>query len=631
MGKSIHHATPGEQKRGRTPGGTSISHARSLKVTSQRMMQLNQLEVIWEFFPKGLIACDRNQKIVRINAAARKLFEVVSETQYQGRDCQHFLAHYLCSDEQPPCVPSEQWLMNLVLAGTTGGGLSDQTRRLYLPSGRKISVSIHSFLAGDRERNVEETVFVIQEFTQARQEVFRLQQAHEAMLDLINAIAQIPEQRDHHLPEETFLLAPPVLFVAQQLVDVIRSVLDCHRVDLLAFGHRTDHMYFVTGSGLTAEQEQHWRDMGGRFHLLDAVDDAARVRLGAHQEVITDHLDTIEYLGKHPPFPAYPHLAAPGSEIFLLLPLFLEQQWVGVLIIVKARSEGEYTPEEIALMKAVTAQTMLVVEGIHCFYAQEEKQKRALIQREVSRLIGEFLNLATHELRTPLTATMGNLQLAQRRLRILKDQLASSPAQLRDSIASIQQPLAAASQGAWLQQHMINALIDDARIQTNTLPVSSRSEDLLTLLREVVTRQQQAAPEHTIVLDVPSLEQKVPILADAGRIKQVLNTYLTNALTFSPSGRPVGVKLRIEDAHARVSVHNEGAGMAREELAHIWERFYRTKGTGVQNELDLSFGLALYLCRTFIERQQGSVGVQSAPGQGTTFWFTLPITPSQEE
>lgn len=630
MGKRLHHVTQREQKRGRTPGGTSISHARSLKITSQHMVQLNQLEVIWESFPYGLIACDRNQRIVRINAAACKLLEVVSEAQCQGRDYQHFLTRYLRSGEQSLCFSSEQWLMNLALAGTTGGDLPKQTLLLHLPSGREIPVSVRSFPAGDQERNVEETVFVIQEFTHARQEVSRLQQAHEAMLDLINAIAQIPEQRDHLLPEDTFLLAPPVLFVAQQLADVVRSVLACQRVDLLAFGHRTDHLYFVAGSGLTAEQEQHWREVGGRFQLLDLVDDAACARLGAHQDVIIDHFDTIEYLGKHLPFPAYSHLAAPDSEIFLLLPLFLEQRWVGVLIIAKASSEGKYTLEEIELMKAVTAQTMLVVEGIHCFYAQEEKQKRALIQREVSRLISEFLNLATHELRTPLTVTMGNLQLAQRRLRILRDQLASSPAQLRNSVASVQQPLAAAEQGARLQQRMVDALIDDARIQTNTLLLSSRSEDLLALLREVVTRQQQAEPEHTIVLDIPSLEQKVPIIADAGRIKQVLHTYLSNALTFSPPGRPVVVRLKIADKRARVSVHNEGAGIAREDLAHIWGRFYRTKGAGVQHDLDLSFGLALYLCREFIERQQGSVGVQSAPGQGATFWFTLPITPAQK-
>nr|WP_244422263.1 ATP-binding protein [Ktedonobacter racemifer] len=171
-------------------------------------------------------------------------------------------------------------------------------------------------------------------------------------------------------------------------------------------------------------------------------------------------------------------------------------------------------------------------------------------------------------------------------------------------------------------------MIDDARIQTHTLTLSLKPEDLLTLLREVVVGQQHATPEHPIMLDVPSKEQGVPILADAGRIKHVLNTYLTNALTYSPPGQPVVVQLRIEEALTRVAVHNEGSGIAREELEHIWERFYRAKGSAVQHELDLSFGLALYLCQVFIERHEGSVGVQSAPGEGATFWFTVPITPS---
>ncbi|WP_307811823.1 HAMP domain-containing sensor histidine kinase [Ktedonobacter robiniae] len=246
----------------------------------------------------------------------------------------------------------------------------------------------------------------------------------------------------------------------------------------------------------------------------------------------------------------------------------------------------------------------------------------------MSRLAGEFLTLATHELRTPLTRVLGNLQLAQRRLQTYKGQFAPPSAQIREPLAHVQQPLAAASQSAQLQQRIINDLIDDARIQTHMLTLSLNPEDLGTLLREVVAGQQQAAPEHTIVLDAPPLEQGVPILADAERIKHVLTTYLTNALTYAPPGQPMVVQLRITEALARVSVHNEGSGIAREELDHIWERFYRAKGSAVQHELDLSFGLALYLCRVFIEQHQGSVGVESAPGQGATFCFTLPTTPS---
>ncbi|GHO42261.1 sensor histidine kinase [Ktedonospora formicarum] len=629
MDKSLHHVTQRKLEQGGMPEEKPIPHFRPLEGAHK---QLSRVEAIWESFPDSLIACDHNQKIVRINTAARKLFEVPSEAQCQGKDSQQFLEHYIHSDEQSPFISSGQWLMNLVLTGKAGTNSPEQTLLLDLPSGRKIFVTVRSFPVVDQESSTEEIVFVFHELTSYYQEVSHLQCVHESMLDLLTAVAQIPEQMDYTLPEETFLLSPPVLFVAQQVVNVIRNVLNCHDVKMLALGQRTGHLHFVAGTGFTAEQEQLWRDIGGRFHPLAAVDDTVLAHLLANQEVVltTDQLRTIDYLGQQLPFPAYPHSMSLGSETFLLVPLFLKQQWVGVLMTGKAGSGETYTPEEIALMKVVTAQTMLLIEGIHCFHAQEEKQKKVLAQREVSRLAGEFLTLATHELRTPLTGIMGNLQLAQRRLETLKKQLAPPSAQIRKPIAHVQRPLAAASQSAQLQQRIINDLIDDARIQTHTLTLSLNPEDLLTLLKEVVTKQQRSAPEHPIVLDVPSPEQRVPIIADAGRIKHVLITYVTNALTYSSPGQPVVVQLRIAEALARVSVHNEGSGIAREELDHIWERFYRAKGSAVQHELDLSFGLTLYLCRVFIERHEGSIGVESAPGQGSTFWFTLPLISSLE-
>ncbi|GHO47765.1 histidine kinase dimerization/phospho-acceptor domain-containing protein [Ktedonospora formicarum] len=509
--------------------GKHFPHARPLEEARQR---LNQLEAIWESFPESLIVCNHNQAIVRINAAARKLFEVSSEAQCQGRDYQQFLTSYIRPDEQPPCASSEKWSMNLALAGTAGADLPEQTLLLHLPSERKVSVTVRTFPVSAQGRDTEETVSIFH----WGDKISYLHRVHASMLDLLTAIAQIPEQMECVLPEETFLLSSPVLFVAQQVVDVIHSVLDCPRVKMLAHGHRTGRLYFVAGSGLTAEQERYWRDIGGNFHPSEVLDDAAYARLGAHQEVVLayEQLHTIERLGKQLPFPASLYSVSHDTETILIVPLFLEHEWVGSLMVIKASSEGAYTPEEIALVKVVAAQTMLVIDGIHGFSAQEGQKNRALAQREVNRLVGEFLTLATHELRTPLTGIMGNLQLAQRRLETFKKQLASPFAQIQEPLTHAQQPLAAASQSTQLQQQMINDLIDDARIQTNTLTLSLIPEDLGALLREVVTNQQHAAPEHTIVLDVPPLEQGVPILADAGRIKHVLDTYLTNALTHAP-------------------------------------------------------------------------------------------------
>ncbi len=302
-----------------------------------------------------------------------------------------------------------------------------------------------------------------------------------------------------------------------------------------------------------------------------------------------------------------------------MLPLFLEQQLVGTLIIAKGSFDRGGTPEEIEFVKAVATETMLVIECLHC---------RILERHEISRLINEFLNLASHELKSPLTVIKGNIQVAQRRLATLKRQIAEQPEGVSEQLEQAQQPLASAAQGARLQEHIIKALIDDTRIQSNTLELHMQRCDLSALLREAVARQQRIAPERTIMLEVMTTEKVVPVIADAERITQVIISYLANALSYAPADQSVTVQLTVEDAGACVSDHDEGPGIPGEEQGRIWERFYFASEIAVPHELDLSLGLGLYLCRAFIERHHGSVGVQSDPGHGATFWFTLPIETS---
>jgi signal transduction histidine kinase len=120
----------------------------------------------------------------------------------------------------------------------------------------------------------------------------------------------------------------------------------------------------------------------------------------------------------------------------------------------------------------------------------------------------------------------------------------------------------------------------------------------------------------------------VPVIADAERIKQVINGYLANALRYSPADQPVTVQLTVEDKVARVSVHDEGPGIPFEEQERIWERFYYAKGFTAQHAPAPNIGLGLYLIQAIVERHHGNVGVQSEPGHGATFWFTLPVEAS---
>jgi signal transduction histidine kinase len=75
----------------------------------------------------------------------------------------------------------------------------------------------------------------------------------------------------------------------------------------------------------------------------------------------------------------------------------------------------------------------------------------------------------------------------------------------------------------------------------------------------------------------------------------------------------------------RVSVHDEGVGVPLADQPYIWERFYQAEGAGVQSGSQVGFGMGLYISKAIIEGHHGQVGVESAPGQGTTIWFTLAL------
>jgi signal transduction histidine kinase len=128
------------------------------------------------------------------------------------------------------------------------------------------------------------------------------------------------------------------------------------------------------------------------------------------------------------------------------------------------------------------------------------------------------------------------------------------------------------------------------------------------------------------MLDVP--DAPIVVLADADRIGQVVTGYLSNALKYAPEDQPVTVRLEATSDDARVSVHDEGPGLPPDQQERVWEAFYQAPGVETQSGSSIGLGLGLSICRTIVERHGGRVGVESAVGQGATFWFTLPLAPT---
>jgi signal transduction histidine kinase len=254
--------------------------------------------------------------------------------------------------------------------------------------------------------------------------------------------------------------------------------------------------------------------------------------------------------------------------------------------------------------------------------------------REANQQMSDFLSLASHELRTPLTGLVGHLQLVQRRLNRLTPregrQDKASAQDETDRRAQVEEPLWRAEQQAQLMNRLVGDLLDASRIQADRLTLRPGMCHLTTIVQEAVEEQRLAWTHRTITLDLPD-EPPVPFLADADRIGQVVTNYLTNALKYSPEDQPVEVSLQVEGGQARVLVRDHGPGVPAAEQEHIWERFHRAPGIEVQDGSGVGLGVGLHISRTIIERHQGQVGVESQPGQGSTFWFTLPLINAENQ
>ncbi len=264
--------------------------------------------------------------------------------------------------------------------------------------------------------------------------------------------------------------------------------------------------------------------------------------------------------------------------------------------------------------------------------ARERAAARAdeLAAREASRRMEAFLATAAHDLRSPLTAVIGYLDLAEHPFDQLAAALREESPALAPRVAGVHHDLEEADRSAERLTRLLTLLFDTAAARADQLELHRAPCDLAALVREQVAAQRVAAPDRTINLQTPADGAPVPVEADADRVGQVVANYLTNALKYAPPERPIDVSVGVRRGWARVAVRDRGAGIPEAERGRVWELFHRAPGIeahgGTAGSLQGgSLGLGLYICKAIVEAHGGRVGVASAVGEGSTFWFTLPL------
>ena len=447
-------------------------------------------------------------------------------------------------------------------------------------------------------------------------------QAFTSLLTMVDALAAITDQEERVPSPEEEKNAPITRTAAgQTFAEIAEQALDCAYVGVFALDPPDERQRLLGVSGLSPAERQRLYEDTNQTPLADYVDAEIIARLHANKVTIID-------LQQQPFITAR---SIHGARYRLVAPMMHHEKLIGIFTMAKTDEEypnveSAYTPEEISLAQGIAKLATQVIERVGLMQERAEAQANEQKLQEATRRYEDFLSTASHELRTPLTTIKGNLQLAQRRAAALEKQEEKIPPSLIEDVHRVAQSLRHAVQGFPRLERMIRELLDFSRIQADKFVMVKQPCNLAEIVSSAVEEARQSTCGREFILSLPA-GGRVPIVADADRISEVINNYLSNAHKYTPFDRPIEVSLTAEDSLARVSVRDEGPGISPEDQVRIWERFYRAPDIETQDQCtaDSNLGLGLYLCKEITELHHGQVGVSSVKGQGSTFWFTLPL------
>lgn len=228
-------------------------------------------------------------------------------------------------------------------------------------------------------------------------------------------------------------------------------------------------------------------------------------------------------------------------------------------------------------------------------------------ERESDRLKSEFIATAAHELRTPLTSIMGYAQ-------VLLDWEEGEEEQRREFLTTIVDK-------SLVLEKIIEDLLNLSRIESGrAIYVEKACADLGAALERVVAEFQREYPSHRF--EMVSVSKRIMLWMDEGRIVQVMENLLGNAAKFSPAGSLIRVNCEVSAFEVQVAVSDEGIGMTSEQVARMFDKFYRVD---VSDTARQGLGLGMAIVKGIVEAHNGRVWVESALGEGTRVFFTLPL------
>jgi two-component system sensor histidine kinase/response regulator len=262
---------------------------------------------------------------------------------------------------------------------------------------------------------------------------------------------------------------------------------------------------------------------------------------------------------------------------------------------------------------------LLKVQTFYRIYEQSRKlieiQKALLDEIEFRKQAeykkDEFISIASHELKTPLTSVKGYIQLLGRSID-------------KGDMETVKKHLQKAQVQLEKLNDLIADLLDISKIESGKLKFNKQFFVIDDLMQNVIDVMHQSNPEFTITR-IGSVT--TPVFGDEMRIEQVIINFLTNAIKYAPGTSEVKIYLKLEQDRLYVGVRDYGIGIAPDQQKNVFEKFYRVEETALHFQ---GLGIGLYISAEIIRRHGGEVGVVSTLGEGSEFYFTIPLVSDSE-
>ncbi len=291
------------------------------------------------------------------------------------------------------------------------------------------------------------------------------------------------------------------------------------------------------------------------------------------------------------------------TRSILGVPLQVKERAIGVIEAINKLGDDTFSQEDVETLTTLAAQAAVAIENARLL---EEVQRAYNELKELDRMKNDFINIASHELRTPLTIILGYASLLE--------ETASGRAK---------EQLSVVRQSALKLQGLMDVMANLQHLEVGEILLELQQFPLQSIITTTVKEFKPLADAKKQSLKVNVPANPLLVEADPQKLYLVLSNLLSNAIKFTlPKGR-IGLVVTAKDQEATVMVWDTGPGIPAEEQERIFNRFYQVEDS--LNRQHEGIGLGLSLAKGLVELHGGRIWVQSQVGQGSAFYFTVPL------